>query len=218
MLGVNPETKLVEYMGSDLSVVNSARASFGKHKKIFDESDSRLLKYLARNQHWSPFYHPHITLWMKEPIFIARQLMRSQVGLSISELSRRYIDREPEFYIPGCWRARAESVKQGSEGFLGKEGQAYVKERYEQMILGTLQSYQALLDAGVAPEMARLILPQSLFTEWYWTGSLYAFFRVWSLRSNAHAQWEAQQTAERIREVIYPLFPASWDALEEART
>lgn len=219
MLAVNPEAELIESMGSDLSVVNAARASFGKRKDILDESDARLLKYLARNQHWSPFYHPHLTIWFKEPIFVARQLFRSQVGLSISELSRRYIDREPEFYFPESWRERAENTKQGSGKSLEDvKLQERIGVLYLDRIIESFQSYNALLDYGVAPEMARIILPQSMMTEWYWTGSLYAFFRVWSLRHDQHAQWEIQQTAARIRNLVVSIFPLSWEALEGAIT
>lgn len=199
----------IDHMGSDLTVANAARVSFNKHKDEFDESDEKLINYLASHKHWTPFSHPQIEVRMKAPIFVARQLFKHKVGLTENEISRRYVDDTPEFFTPEVWRGRpTDGAKQGSDGEAGYDG-----IRYLQLLASSLQCYYSMLDAGVAPEQARMVLPQSMYTEWYWTGSLAAFSRVYSLRSDPHAQKETQEVAAMLDTIIRPLFPVSWKAL-----
>ena len=157
---------LVDSMGDDLSVVNAARVSFDKEHITIDSRDEKLIKYLAEHNHWSPFGHASLQFRIKAPIFVARQLVKHQVGLVWNEVSRRYVDNEPEFYIPSFWRTRPQgNIKQGSG-----------EDRIEYDIAGTMeyvkQTYNNLLNDGVAPEMARMVLPQNMMTEWFWSGSL----------------------------------------------
>ncbi|WQZ00947.1 thymidylate synthase [Stenotrophomonas phage StenR_269] len=228
------QVELVDHMGTDLSVVNAARVSFAKESKEFSSNDERLINYLAREKHVLPFRHPQITLRCKAPIFLARQLGKHQVGLSWSEESRRYIDSEPEFFWPDKWRKRAENVKQGSsneevelDDYLSIGGEKLGLEKVKFVGLGSLRDeianthnkslrlYNNLLEVGVAPELARMILPQNMYVNWVWTGSLLSFFEMYKLRSEAHAQLEAQDFAAEIKRVIHPLYPVSWKALEE---
>ena len=198
---------LQDVMGSDLSVVNAARVSFDKEHLTIDESDEKLIKYLAEHNHWSPFGHASLQFRIKAPIFVARQLVKHQVGLVWNEVSRRYVDYEPEFYIPDFWRTRPKgNIKQGSG-----------EERIEYDIAGTMeyvtQTYNNLLKEGVAPEMARMVLPQNMMTEWFWSGTLYAFGRVCNLRLHKTAQIETQIIAEFISDNIKKMYPLSWKSL-----
>lgn len=211
----------VEYldcMGSDLSICNAARVSMNKQHTEFDEeTDTRLLRYLAKEGHTSPFFHALLSLRMTAPIFVARQLLRSTVGLAVNEVSRRYVDAAPEFYFPDEWRARPEkNIKQGS-GEPMTEDAAYLDWVYRQSVYAARKAYDELLLRGVAPEMARMVLPQSLMTTWIWTGSLAAFHRVYALRIDSHAQQESQFIAERIGEICAEHFPRAWDALNHVR-
>jgi len=216
----------IEHLGTDLSVVNAARVSFDKESDWEDlshddgsqpvftlsERDAKLISYLAKHNHWSPFAHTSIQLRVKAPIFVARQLVKHQVGGVWNEVSRRYVDSEPEFFFPEQWRGRPVNAKQGSSGVI--EGVAYVT------IVSTeasLKTYDWLLTQGVAPEQARMILPQNMMTEWYWTGSLMFFARVCRERLAPGAQLETREVAERIAEIVAPLFPVSWSALMEEK-
>jgi thymidylate synthase (FAD) len=203
------EVNIVDVMGSDLSIVNAARVSFGKRKVELNESDEKLIKYLAKHNHWSPFGHASLQFHIKAPVFVARQLVKHQVGLVWNEVSRRYVDYEPEFYEPKMWRKRAADKKQGSS-----------QEEVEYSISGTIQfvkqTYENLLKADIAPEMARMILPQNMMTEWYWTGSLYAFARVCNLRCQPDAQLETKMIADKISEQSQKQFPLSWKYLTES--
>ena len=196
------DVELVDHMGDDLTVVNAARVSFGKKKEVFDFGDTRLIKFLAKHDHWSPFGHCSMQFHIKAPIFVARQLVKHQVGLVWNEISRRYVDDEPEFYIPKEWRLRADDKKQGSS-----------EETIEYNIDGSIQfvtqTYNNLLKANVAPEMARMVLPQNLYTEWYWSGTLMAFARVCNLRCAKDTQYETQIIANKIDNYGHKLFPAS---------
>ena len=204
------EVKLVDHMGSDLSVVNAARVSFAKEHKEFDEeTDSKLIRYLAKHDHWSPFGHASLQFHIKAPIFVARQLVKHQVGLVWNEVSRRYVDNEPEFYEPTEWRLAAENKKQGSSEETIKW---YIG--YHHATCNTV--YQNMLDDGIAPEMARMVLPQSMMTEWYWSGTLMAFARVCNLRCKPDAQKETQDVGWGIDKHARELFPASWSALRDA--
>ena len=193
------EVTLIDHMGSDLTVVNAARVSFNKEsdwesipeagpvRDLLNESVEKLIRYLAKHDHWTPFAHTSLQFRIKAPIFVARQLGKHQVGLVWNEISRRYVDYEPEFYYPEYWRGKPKNKKQGSSeeeidiNPSTGSGPAMVDD-YEQAMQTCSWTYQQLLRRGVAPEMARMVLPQSMFTEWYWTGSLVSFARVCSLR------------------------------------
>ena len=214
------EVKLVDHMGSDLTVVNAARVSFAKTSEwdvvpdagpvegYLKVDDERLIKYLAKHNHWSPFGHASMQFHIKAPVFVARQLVKHQVGLVWNEVSRRYVDDEVEFYEPTEWRLAAENKKQGSSD---ETVPFSVTPTHE----WCRQTYKNLLNAGVAPEMARMILPQSMYTEWYWSGTLYAFARVCNLRCKPDAQKETQMIADQIDVLAKELFPNSWEALRD---
>lgn len=230
--------ELLDYMGSDLSVVNAARVSFAKesnwdvedpygaNEHSLKEADQKLIAYLARHNHWSPFAHAFLSFRIKAPIFVARQMVKHQVGLSWNEVSRRYVDEEPEFYMPDFWRQRAENVKQGSadtraeemykrdnEGdpmFEGPTTDEWIRELF---LPDALKLYTDMLKMGVAPEQARMVLPQNTMTEWVWSGSLMAFARVCKQRLDAHAQKETQEVAQLINKLVPKEFEYSWKAL-----
>ena len=203
------------HMGDDLMVANAARTSLGKHHTEFTEADAKLIRYLARHKHNNPFFHPQIQLHIKAPIFVVRQWRTHQVGFARSEVSRRYVDSEPEFYMPEVWRERAEGVKQGSKD-AGVENQGAAEIAAAWVSIEAKQNYQNLLALGVAPEQARMVLPQSMYTEWVETGSLYAYAHLCGLRLAADAQDETRQLAQQVAAIIEPLFPESWAALMEA--
>lgn len=210
---MNMAAILIDHMGTDLTVVNAARVSFSKHSDVLDEKDAKLIRYLARNNHWTPFGHPQATFRLQAPIFVARQLYKHQVGLVVNEVSRRYVDDPPKFFMPNVWRSRPENAKQGSGGPIDEQDIAtsYTQSGYTEC----MRSYTALLDMGVAPEQARMVLPQAMFIEWIWTGSLAAWARVCKLRLNAHAQEETQDLAGWISQQMSVIFPVSWEALLE---
>jgi thymidylate synthase (FAD) len=202
-------------MGDDLSVVNSARVSFGKksdymprvhmgESKVLQHKDEKLIKYLAEHNHKSPFNHAFATLHVKAPIFVARQLQKHEY-MPWNEISRRYVDSEPEFYEPDVWRGRSADKKQGSEGVVDTKTKP--TNQY------ALETYRNLLADGVAPEQARMVLPQSMYTEWYWSGSLYAFAKMCSLRCTPDSQYETRVIASLISDKMFELFTVSWDAL-----
>ena len=261
-----------DHMGTDLSVVNAAKVSFGKRSEsdgycfvhgygeglgvqipnLFKQ-DQSLIAFLARGctsgdwekqvswladhcrhdeddtegykefeailnhirkmpSHWSPFAHTAISLHLKMPIFVARQIMKHTTGIEYNEISRRYVDSEPEFYVPDVWRKKAEDVKQGSSD----ESVEYVKMSSNlptQAMENMGWVYKRMLDEGIAPEQARMILPQSMYTEVIATGNLYAFANMYIQRSDSHAQKETQDLAKQIGEIIQPLYPVSWEAL-----
>jgi len=227
------QVTLIDHMGSDLTVVNAARVSMDKESKWDTEvsiysshgnnlktEDKKLISYLAKHNHWTPFGHPQVTFRIKAPIFVARQLGKHQVGMVWNEVSRRYVDSEPEFYEPEVWRKRADNVKQGSsdeavEGPLLSlfEYEGDVSEHYEEHIAHTKDLYYDILKTGVCPEQARMVLPQSMMTEWYWTGSLAAWSRVCKLRLDSHTQRETQEIAKMIDKEMKQLYPVSWEAL-----
>lgn len=202
---------LIDHMGSDLTVVNAARVSFNKEASLFTDKDIGLIKYLAKHKHWSPFAHCFVQFRIKAPVFVARQLVKHQIGLTWNEVSRRYVDDDPEFYYPDEWRGRPENSKQGSDG---KARSQYFPNKY---LVDTCElavvNYKKMLQQGVAPEMARMILPQNMYTEWYWSGSLMAFARVCDQRLDSHSQLETSYIANDIDEHCYTLFPHSWEAL-----
>lgn len=215
----------VDHMGSDINVVNAARVSFAKEVEEFNiEKDTKLINYLAKHNHWSPLAHTSISIRLKAPIFMARQFVKHQIGLVWNEESRRYIDEEPEFYLPKVWRNKPENVKQGSAGvhtmevLYGKNGKDGCRDLiYEvtEILEENLVLYNEMIKEGVAAEQARMILPQNAMTNWIWTGSLVAFARIVKLRTEEHAQIEAQELAKKIEEVVALLYPVSWKALME---
>lgn len=200
-------------MGNDTSVVNAARVSFGNSVTEITEKDHALIKYLAIHNHWSPFTHTSITVRCIAPTWLARQLVKHQVGGSWNEVSRRYVDYEPSFHVPNLQMRPDGSIKQGCANSIC----AGADEVLETTSKRCLAAYQELLASGVAPECARMVLPLNTMTEWVWTGSLYFFFRVFKQRSDEHAQLGAQEFAGKLSEVIEPLYPISWGALKNVR-
>jgi thymidylate synthase (FAD) len=204
------EVTLVDHMGSDLNVVNAARVSFNKHVDFMSSGDTKLISYLARHKHFSPFNHAFITCRVKAPVFVARQLVKHKF-MPINEVSRRYVTSEPEFYFPPYFRAKAENVKQGSSFEEVRDQMANVVVTIHK----ALKTYEELLDAGVCAEQARMVLPQNMMTEWYWSGTLGAYADMLKLRLDPHTQYESRIVAEKIKELIMPLFPVSLAALLE---
>lgn len=202
------EAKYIDHMGSDLSVVNAARVSFGKRHAEFQDKDVKLIKYLAKHNHKSPFNHAFATFHVKAPVFVARQLVKHEY-MPWNEISRRYVDEEPEFYTPTNWRGRSEDKKQGSSGEMFTD----VSPNYAYM--AARETYRNLLMDGVAPEQARMVLPQAMMTEWYWSGSLFAFAKMCSLRLKDDTQEETRVVAQQINDEMSKLFPVSWEALLE---
>jgi thymidylate synthase (FAD) len=207
----------LNHMGNDLTVVNAARVSFAKESRWHDhdsetdqyvlkDKDRKLIHYLAEHKHFSPFGHCFASFVVKAPIFVARQLVKHKF-LRWNEISRRYVDSEPEFYEPKEWRGRSEDKKQGSDGV------AHVYMDQELQWHRQLQSYKSLLESGVCPEQARMVLPQSTMTEWYWSGSLDAFAHMCNLRCAGDTQYETRLVANRICNSMKGLFPVSWLAL-----
>lgn len=203
-------------MGNDKTVVDAARVSFAKTADNYTEAQNdKLIQYLARHNHWTPFGHAQATFHIEAPIFVARQLVKHQVGLVWNEVSRRYVDDPPRFFSPSSWRPRSQDKKQGSDkhDIIPDMRQAW--KVYESAIHNISKTYGILLEMGVAPEQARMVLPQSMMTEWYWTGSLAAWSRVCRLRVSDDAQAETERIALDISREMKQLFPVSWTALEE---
>ena len=207
---------LIDSMGSDLSVVNAARVSFGKQsqwnpnyrdEKPLYEKDERLIRYLAKHEHISPFGHAFASFHVKAPIFVARQLVKHKF-LRWNEISRRYVDDEPEFYVPDVWRGRSADKKQGSEGSYSAD-----HHMLDDAMGRVMDLYDQLIYTGCAPEMARMVLPQSTMTEWYWSGSLDAFASMCKLRLKEDTQYESRLVAQQISAKMAELFPVSWEAL-----
>ena len=213
----------IDHMGSDLSVVNAARVSFGKKSEalgtsgvegepmtpILNDPDKRLIKYLAKHKHMSPFGHAFASFHVKAPIFVARQLVKHKF-LRWNEISRRYVDDEPEFYEPDEWRGRADDKKQGSAGKIASGSPDILSFHLNKV---ALDNYKLLLHHGVCPEQARMVLPQSTMTEWYWSGSLDAFMDMCNLRCKLDTQYETRLVAEYILSEMINLFPVSVEAL-----
>ena len=210
------EVTYVNHMGNDMTVVNAARVSFAKESTwddynseteqyVLKDKDRKLVHYLAEHGHKSPFNHAFATFHVKAPIFVARQLQKHEY-MPWNEISRRYVDSDPEFYVPDVWRGCSEDKKQGSAGRVevGKIGDISLTSKV---------LYNSLLDRGVCPEQARMVLPQSMMTEWYWSGSLYAFAKMCNLRCAGDAQLETRLVANQICNSMKELFPVSWFAL-----
>lgn len=203
---------LLEVMGNDLTVVNAARVSFAKESTEMTEKDAKLIRYLAKHQHVTPFFHPQIRFRIKMPIFVAREWYRHQIGFARNEVSRRYVDDEPEFFLADEFRSRDPNLKQGSKDDVHPKNEDIrhlVQKTYEE----ANETYRLLLDEGVAPEQARMVLPQSMMTEFIETGSLAAYARLCKLRLDPHAQKEIRDYAETVSDILAKVFPVSWAAL-----
>ncbi len=218
----NPHAKTFDYatlcdkMGTDLTVVNAARVSFANKHEMIQKGDEGLIKYLAKHNHWSPFGHATMQFHVKAPVFVARQLVKHQVGLTWNEVSRRYVDDEVEFYTPDVWRGSAENKKQGSsDEEININPRHDMVDDYQQVLSKAKWTYEELLRKGVCPEQARMVLPQSMMTEWYWSGTLYAFARVCNLRCKDDAQLETRMVANQIDKFAKDIFPVSWKALRD---
>ena len=227
---------LIDSLGTDLTVVNAARVSFFKESCLeivgYEEEvdldsrsvtsipierlkrgDEKLINFLAEHNHWSPFAHPQLQFRIKAPIFVARQLGKHQVGLVWNEISRRYVDSEPEFYFPDKWRKKNPDKKQGSMEDEFVDLNFAENCTVKSVVLNCLHLYTVMLEQGVCAEQARMVLPQNMYTEWYWTGSLYAFARVCGLRLKKDTQAETRLIAEQISQLVSNKFPVSWKAL-----
>ena len=217
------------HMGNDLTVCNAARVSFGKETEWdYEESDAysfkqhlktkdrKLIQYLAKHKHISPFGHCFASFHIKAPVFVARQLVKHKF-LRWNEISRRYVDSEPEFYKPDVWRGRSADKKQGSEGVVTGRDLEHHLELVDEAYRDILDIYKSITDPeyeiNVCPEQARMMLPQSMMTEWYWSGSLDAFADMCKLRCASDTQAETQEVAKQISVKMHELFPVSWMAL-----
>ncbi len=215
------EVTCIDHMGTDLTVANAARVSFGKQSEMdtsdvwgppkLKDKDAKLIRYLAKHKHISPFGHCFASFHVKAPVFVARQLVKHKF-LRWNEVSRRYVDDEPEFYVPDVWRGKSADKKQGSKGTITISNDI-VEDVYDEVI----GRYRLLLDIGVCPEQARMVLPQSMMTEWYWSGSLDAFADMCNLRCKSDTQAETRFVADVISEEMEKLFPVSWMALAKRR-
>jgi len=213
------QTFYIDHMGTDLSVANAARVSFGKRSEMdtsdvwgppkLKDKDTKLIRYLAKYKHTSPFGHCFASFHVKAPVFVARQLVKHKF-LRWNEVSRRYVDHEPEFYQPTEWRGRSVDAKQGSKGKI-----TVSSDIARDMADSAKKDYEYLLDLGICPEQARMVLPQSMVTEWYWSGSLDAFADMCNLRCKPDTQYETQVVAGHIDTEMARLFPVSWKALRE---
>ncbi len=214
------KAELVNVSGTDLTVVNAARVSFNKQSNELSDKDIKLIGYLAKHDHFTPFTHVNITMRETVPIFVARQRFKHVVGFTYNEESRRYVSDDPTFFVPDVWRKAAENKKQGSSDepiFMTPsfDDKRLIKEQYEEFIDIASKFYGRLIESGVAPEQARMVLPQSMYTSYYVTGSLAAWARAYRLRSDPHAQQEIRNLAERWNEIISGIaeLKYSWEAL-----
>ena len=202
----------IDHMGNDDSVVNAARVSFAKQADQYtDEQNARLINYLARHNHWTPFAHAFVTLRFKAPIAIHAQCVKHQIGFAMNTVSRRYVSDEPELFIPEFRLAPDGSVKQGS-GDIHPDNER-LQAIYTKCCNMMVDVYIEMIDDKVAPEQARFVLPQGVMTEWVWSGSLQAWARFYNQRSDSHAQQEIQFLAREVDRIVGALFPVSWEAL-----
>ncbi len=221
MKSARMKVDLVDHMGTDMTVVDAARVSMAKESawEVLDsgstklpDKDVKLIHYLTKHNHWTPFAHCFATFRVKTPIFVARQLVKHQVGLCWNEVSRRYVDEEPEFWFPERLRARPSgSIKQGS-GDVHLNSTAW-KADLKENTSACLAMYSSMIQDGVAPEEARMVLPLNTMTEWIWSGSLAAWARTCKLRLDPHTQEATRLVAEMFAKELEPIFPVSWSAL-----
>jgi thymidylate synthase (FAD) len=206
--------RLIDHMGSDLSVVNAARVSFGKRKDSFEDADAKLVRYLAEHEHTSPFRHTAMTFHVKAPIFVFRQWMKHRIASEFNEISGRYVEFPPdEFYVPERFRQQAKMNKQGSEGEIAPEHREAAANAYLESCQASVAQYKALLAMGVCREQARCVLPLALYSEVYWTVSLQAVAHFIRLRTDGHAQWEIQRYAHAVRQLVERVYPVGLTAL-----
>jgi len=206
--------RLVDHMGTDLTIVNAARVSFGKRKEAFDEKDAELVSYLAAHEHTAPFRHAYLTFHIKAPIFVFRQWMKHRVASDFNEISGRYVEFAPdELYIPEIFRQQAKINKQGGEGQIPEESRQAAMEAYTAACRNSVNQYKSLIEMGVCKEQARCVLPLALYSEVYWTASLQAVAHFLRLRLDSHAQWEIRQFARAVRGLTEPIFPNGLAAL-----
>lgn len=217
------EVSLIDHCGTDASVSNAARVSFNKWKDEFDAKDEKLIRYLAKHKHFSPFNHSFISVRVKAPVFVARQLVKHKF-MPWNEVSRRYVDDEPEFYMPpNGWRGKAENVKQGSSDEVvsltaietAENAEGNCISYPEELFQSSLDTYNKMLEIGVCAELARSVLPQSMMTTWIWSGTLGAFCDMLKLRLDPHTQLETRIVAQKVAEIVKELFPVSYKALVE---
>lgn len=216
MLITKNDIQLIDSMGSDRTVVNAARVSFGvslEEDQTLMEKDEKLISYLAKHDHWTPFAHCMLTFYIRAPIAIRTQFFKHKVGFTENEISRRYTTKPPKIYLPAFREKPEGSIKQGSGKMLEGDKAKMAEDLYDASVALARDTYNSLILAGVCPEQARFVLPQATYTEWYWTGSLAAYARFYKLRTADHAQSEIKYYAKYIGNIIQPLFPVSWDAL-----
>lgn len=218
--------KYVDHLGDDFRVFEAAKATMGGEEEsgfIRGETDpTRLINFLVKNSHWTPLRHPHITFECEAPIAIARQLGKHQTGMSWNERSMRYRDSVIDVFIPDMFRGRPDSLHSGStDEDIGNKplSDSYsptwtISDEFKSVIGYSLDSYDKLVEAGLAPEQARFVLPQGMITRWVWTGSLLAFWNVYKQRISEHAQYEVRDFAKQLDEHCSKLFPISWEALK----
>ena len=204
--------ELLEVFGSDLTVVNAARVSFHKESHEMTLADEKLIKYLAEHQHTSPFFHPQLRFRLNMPIFVAREWFRHTIGFARNEMSRRYVDSPPEIWTPSEFRQRDPKLKQGSKSESVEKNEE-AGQLYRQTVDASVRAYHELMELGVAPEMARSVLPLSLYTEFIETGSLAAYARLCKLRLDPSAQKEIRDYAQKVHDLIAEKFPLSWKYL-----
>ena len=203
---------LIDSMGGDLTAVNAARVSFAKKKEVMDEKDEKLIRYLASHKHWTPFGHIILQFRITAPIFVARQWYRHTVGFARNEESRRYIRNEPSVFHPTNWRSKPEgSIKQGS-GSVHQDSHFWDKD-YKDLVDRSLRFYNKMIEDGVAPEQARMVLPQATETSWVETASLYAYARLCNERMQPDAQVEIRDLAEKVYNQCREVAPVSWKEL-----
>lgn len=206
------KVELLGVFGNDLTVVNAARVSFHKESKEMTLQDEKLIAYLAKHNHVTPFFHPQVQFRIRMPIFVAREWYRHQIGFARNEVSRRYVDDVPECFVPDYLRQRDVRIKQGSSSEKIEENDECIR-RMNTFFDTSIELYQELLNKGVCPEQARIVLPQAMYTEFIETGSLAAYARLCKLRTDSHAQREIQVYASMISDIMNEHFPVSWSAL-----
>jgi thymidylate synthase (FAD) len=209
------KVELLEVFGNDLTVVNAARVSLGKEVSEFTEKDAKLCKYLADHNHNSPFFHPQARFRLRMPIWMAREWFRHTIGFSRNEMSRRYVDEPPTFHLPAEIRTRAPSKKQGSNDDVHTDNE-FLRKCMTESCTDAMTMYKALLEQGVCPEQARMILPQNMMTEFIETGSLAAYSRLCNLRLGPDAQKEIQDVARMVSNLLVDKFPSTWSVLVES--
>ena len=198
---------LIKTLGTDLTIVNAARVSLNKQSKKINEQDEKLIAYLMKHKHWSPFAHAILQYRITAPLFIARQWYKHQIGIARNEISRRYISTPPTYYTPQTWRQTAKTIKQGSAQPLPQEKQKEIHQKYKNHIKDTTKLYKELINNNICPEQARIILPQATNTQWIETASLYACLRIIHLRCEHTAQKEIQKLAQQLEKIIKQKYP-----------